>query len=157
MAIETKSDLKQETIAQLQELIQLNIDSRDGFRHAAEQLDDVTLCSAFEQIAQDRDMQAEELARYVSINGEHARREGSVAASLHRTWIDIRTMLTSDDRYAMLAEVERGEDTIKKAYEDALKSTAGSAMNDVLLQQYSDVKATHDRMRDLRDACADCK
>lgn len=153
MAVETKDTLSAATISQLQELIQSNIDSRDGYRQAAQAIDDVTLSSAFEQLALERDAQADELARYVAWNGETVRREGSVAAAIHRTWMSVREMLTTDDRYAMLSEVERGEDSIKSAYEDALKNTAGSAMNDVLLQQYSKVKASHDRIRDLRDEC----
>ncbi|MDZ4686998.1 MAG: PA2169 family four-helix-bundle protein [Planctomycetaceae bacterium] len=156
MAVETKQTLSAETVSQLQELIQINIDSRDGFRQASEALDDLTLRSAFEQLADDRDVQADDLARFVTWNGEIPRREGSVSASVHRTWMSIREMLSSDDRYAMLAEAERGEDAIKAAYETALKSTAGSAMNDVLLRQYAAVKASHDRIRDLRDACQDC-
>ena len=36
-----------------------------------------------------------------------------------------------------------------------LKNTAGSAVNDVLTQQYAKVKAGHDRVRDLRDAMKD--
>ena len=156
MAVETKDTLTNATITQIQELIQSNIDSRDGYKQAAESVDDLTLSSAFEQLASQRQAQADELARYVAWNGEEARREGSMAAAMHRTWMSIREMLTSDDRYAMLCEVERGEDSIKAAYESALKNTAGSAMNDVLLRQYADVKAAHDRMRDLRDECKSC-
>jgi uncharacterized protein (TIGR02284 family) len=51
----------------------------------------------------------------------------------------------------VLVEAERGEDQIKRAYEDALVRTAGSAMNDVLTRQYARVKSGHDRIRDLRD------
>ena len=36
MAVETKIDLTQETKKVVQELLQLNIDSRDGFRYAAQ-------------------------------------------------------------------------------------------------------------------------
>jgi uncharacterized protein (TIGR02284 family) len=153
MAVETKQALTTETIAALQELIQINIDSRDGFRQAAGALDDLTLKSAFEQLADDRDEQADELARYVAWSGQHPRKEGSVAAAVHRSWMSIRELMSSDDNYAMLCEAERGEDTIKGAYEKALKRSAGSAMNDVLLRQYAAVKAAHDRIRDLRDEC----
>lgn len=153
MSVETKQKLSAETISALQDLIQVNIDSRDGFRQAAEVIDDLTLQSAFEQLADDRDQQADELARYVSWNGDQPRREGSVSAAVHRTWMRIREMLSSDNTYAVLAEAERGEDAIKGAYERALRTAAGTAMNDVLLHQYASVKAAHDRIRDLRDEC----
>jgi uncharacterized protein (TIGR02284 family) len=66
-------------------------------------------------------------------------------------WMSIREQFSSNNLYAVLAEVERGEDQIKHAYEQALRSTAGSAMNDVLTRHYTQVKSAHDRIRDLRD------
>jgi len=156
MALETKLDLLPETVDALHDLIQVNIDSRDGFRYAAECVHDVALSSAFERIGNERQGQADELASYLEWNGEDSPRKGSFAAAVHRTWMAIREMLSSDDTYAVLAEAERGEDQIKQAYEQALRKTAGSAMNDVLLQQYAQVKAVHDHIRDLRDARKCC-
>jgi uncharacterized protein (TIGR02284 family) len=156
MAVDTKQTLSVDTVSQLQDLIQANVDSRDGFRQAAQAVEDLTLRSAFEQLAEDRDFQADELARFVSWNQEVPRREGSVTAAVHRIWMNIREMLASDNRYAMLCEVERGEDSIKDAYENALRSMAGGAAHDVLMRQYAAVKASHDRIRDLRDACKEC-
>jgi uncharacterized protein (TIGR02284 family) len=153
MTVETKQHLSPQTISALQDLIQANIDSRDGFRYAAQSVDNLTLQSAFEEVADHRDGQADELAQYVAWNGEQPRRDGSVAAAVHRTWMSVRELLSSDDLHAVLAEAERGEDAIRRAYENALQSTAGSAMNDVVLHQYVAVKATHDRIRELRDEC----
>ncbi len=152
MALETKLNLSDETINAVQDLIQMNIDSRDGFRHASTAVDDVALVETFDFMADQRDQQADELSSYVMLNGERPRLEGSYLASMHRTWIDIREMLTTKNSVAVLEEAERGEDSIKAAYEETLRETAGSALNDVLTQQYAQVKAAHDRIRDLRDA-----
>lgn len=152
MPVETKTTLSEETIAKLQELIQINIDSRDGFRSAAEKTEDLSIRSFFEKMVDERTAQANELARYVSFNGEEPDRSGSFAAGVHRTWMAIRDGLAGDDDYPVLAEAERGEDRIKEAYEDALKCECGSAMNDILMAQYAAVKAAHDRIRDLRDS-----
>lgn len=151
MSLETKANLKPETISKLQELIQINVDSRDGFRHAAEATDDMTLSTLFQSLGHQREEQANELARFVEWNHEKPQRSGSFAAALHRSWMTIRETLSSDDLYAVLAEAERGEDQIKNAYEETLRETAGSAVNDVLSQHMAQVKAAHDRIRDLRD------
>lgn len=155
MSIETQQVLTPKMISQLQELIQVNIDSRDGFRHASEVTDDLTLQSAFEQMAIDRDAQADELARFVAWSGEYPRRDGSIAAAVHRAWLTIRESLSTDDRFAVLCEAERGEDSIKAAYEKALESFGSTTVSDVLLRQYAAVKFSHDRIRDLRDSCAE--
>lgn len=151
MSIDTQQVLTTRMINQLQELIQVNIDSRDGFRHASEVTDDLTLQSAFEQLAIDRDVQADELARFVAWNGKYPRRDGSIAAAVHRAWMTIRESLSTNDRYGVLCEAERGEDSIKGAYENALETFVGTGVYDVLLQHYAAVKFSHDRIRDLRD------
>ncbi|EAQ77108.1 hypothetical protein DSM3645_15845 [Blastopirellula marina DSM 3645] len=152
MSLETKITLNDKTVAKLQKLIRANIDSYDGFRESADQIDDTQVAALFREMAADRSTLAAELQDYVVWNGEEAAEDGSYAAAIHRTWIDIRSMVSGGDAYAILCEAERGEDKIKEAYEDVLKETAGSAMNDVLQKQYAQVKAGHDRIRDLRDA-----
>ena len=152
MALETTSTLSPETISTLNELIQMNIDSRDGFRQAAVEIDDLSIASFFDRVADDRERQADELTNFVEYNGEEADRSGSFAAAVHRAWMNIRESLSANNRYAVLAEAERGEDQIKRAYELALTENPGSAMQEVLMQHFQQVKAIHDHVRALRDA-----
>lgn len=152
MALETKMDLNEGTLTKLQKLIRANIDSYNGFHESAEEIADSKLKSLFKKIGDQRSAMATELQEYVEFNGKDAEDDGSVAAKTHRIWINIRSKLNSGDPYVLLIEAERGEDHIKEAYEDVLKETAGSAMNDVLTQQYTLVKAGHDAIRELRDA-----
>lgn len=151
MPLETKHHLNAATIDQLQQLIRMNIDSYDGFHEAAERIQDQSLADLFRQLAQERSALATELQNYVEWNGKQAVDDGSLAAAVHRRWIDIRGMISGGDASAILAEAERGEDHIKQGYQDVLKATAGSAMNDVLQEQYAIVKAGHDKIRALRD------
>lgn len=154
MAIETKLTLNESTVNKIQELTRVNIDSVKGFEEAAEQVEDLTVASVFRDLASERSQFATQLQEYVSLNAEEPTEEGSYLAALHRTWIDIRSAINGGDAHVILCEAERGEDQIKHAYEDALKETAGSAMNDVLTHQYKSVKAGHDRIKELRDTYA---
>lgn len=154
MSVETKLSLNDSTISKLQQLIRINIDSENGFDEAAKQIDDQRVADLFTQLSGQRSQNAVELQEYVQWNGETPRDEGSYAAAFHRTWLDLRSKLNGGDAHVVLSEAERGEDQIKEAYEDALKETAGSAMNDVLSQQYAGIKRGHDQVRDLRDTCA---
>lgn len=144
--------LSDETIRHLQRLAQVNIDSAEGFRHVADDLNDKVLAADFRVWAVDRTRQADELSKFIEINQEEAPDDRSWMAALHQAWMDMRSAVSSGDTHAVLAEAERGEDLIKERYEEALKQTAGSAVNDVLQRQYAAVKAIHDRVRDLRDA-----
>lgn len=153
MTLETKHDLSETTVTKIQSLIRANIDSYDGFRESAEEIEDTAVACLFRELAAERSAMATELQSFVQWNGEEAAEEGTIAASVHRAWINVRSKLNSGDPHVILIEAERGEDHIKAAYEDTLKETAGSAMNDVLTRQYEKVKAGHDKVRDLRDAC----
>lgn len=151
MVTETKTTLQDQTVEKLQKLIRVNIDSQEGFQEAAEQVQKEELKILFESVAEERRHFVDELKTYVEWNNEDVDMDGSFVAAVHRSWMKTRGMLSGGDSYAILAEAERGEDEIKKAYEKVLQETAGSAMNDVLMEQYTKVKSAHDRVRDLRD------
>lgn len=148
--METKIALEKDTVETLQDLIQVNIDSRDGFLSVVEHTEDESISRLFRELASRRNEQASELSSLVELNDEQANNDGSMMAAAHRGWIDLRGRL-GESTTAMLEEAERGEDQIKHKYEEALKTSAGSAVTDVLNRQYRAVKEAHDRVRDLRD------
>lgn len=150
MSARTKTTLSKDAIAVLQDLIQINIDSRDGFNEAIEKIDVVSLSATFEQIARQRNDQISELRTLVAANAEEPEKKGSVPAAMHRAWMDLRSVL-GGGATAILSEAERGEDHIKAKYEEALKSKDVAAVRDVIERQYVAVKKSHDRIRDLRD------
>lgn len=152
MSLESKADLNESTIKKLQKLIRANIDSYNGFHESAEEIADAKLKTLFRELGDQRSAMASQLQKFVQYNGEEPEEDGSVAAKTHRIWINIRSKLSGGDPHVILSEAERGEDHIKAAYEEVLKETAGSAMNDLLTDQYRAVKAGHDRVRDLRDS-----
>ena len=152
--METVSTLDKETIKGIQNLIEINIDSSKGFEEAAEKVENNAIADLFRTCASERRRNANDLQSLAVINAKEPETDGSWKGTVHRWWIDIRGKVQGGDEHAMLAEAERGEDAIKHRYEDTLKNTAGSAVNDVLTRQYASVKARHDQIRDMRDARA---
>ena len=155
MSIESLTNLNESTISGLQKLIRYNIDSYEGFRDAADEVKDANVATLFRELGAERAALANELQQHVEYSGEESEDDGTMMASVHRTWIKVRSLINGGDAFPILCEAEKGEDQIKAAYEDVLKETAGSAVNDVLTQQYAKVKAGHDRVRDLRDVYKD--
>jgi len=74
-----------------------------------------------------------------------------VSASLHRGWIDIKSVVTGKDDHAIVAEAERGEDVAKGVYEKALKEPLSGTAQMLVQQQAAKVRQAHDAVRDLRD------
>jgi len=154
--METQSDLNQETVETLQELVQVNIDSRDGFRYSAEKMDIPAVVTYFEELAAQRDAQAAELQDLIAASGEEPKDSGSFAASLHRSWLGIKEALGGGDQ-SVLNEAERGEDKIKEKYEEALQNNPATAVSDLLHRHMQNIKASHDRVRELRDVHQETK
>ena len=149
----TTMKLPEKSIKWLQDLIQVNIDSRDGFEEAADNLkgNDGSLVSFFHELSSQRALQASELQALVASNAERPTKSGSVAAAAHRNWMDIRTALGGGAQ-AVLNEAERGEDHLKEKYEEALKELGSSFCTATLRKHYSAIKASHDQIRGLRDS-----
>lgn len=153
--MEPMANLREETIEKIQGLIEINIDSYEGFKDAAESVENQALSSLFRDLAATRSTFASQLQGFVRINGEEAEDSGSLRGSAHRAWLNFRSALNGGDAKVILIEAERGEDAIKEKYEDVLEETAGTPLNGVLIRQYQAVKAGHDRVRDLRDSYLD--
>lgn len=145
----TMSDKAAESV---QDLIRLNIDSAEGFTAAAERIEDPRVAELFREYAAQRSSNAEELKASVAFNGEEPADRGTAAGTLHRWWLELRGTITGGDTANVLSEAERGEDSIKHHYEEAIKECAGSPIVELLTTQYRGVKAAHDHVRDLRDA-----
>ena len=60
--------------------------------------------------------------------------------------------MTGKDEAAILNECERGEDSAKNAYMEALESDLPANVAETVQTQYSSIKAAHDRVKALRDA-----
>lgn len=146
---QSKTRLSDATLDRLQDLIQVNIDSRDGLAEAAVKVEDATLAATMEQLALERNDQVSELRTLVGANSKDPQNKGSVAAAAHRAWMDLRAALGGGP-HAILSEAERGEDHIKSVYEKALEE-AEPAVADVIGRQYAAVKKAHDRIAALRD------
>lgn len=152
--METLTNLNEDTIKGIQNLISINIDSSKGFESAAEHIENEEIASYFRDCGRERQRFAHELQVAVAVNDEEAEDDGSFKGTAHRWWMNIRSTVTGGNEHTVLADAERGEDEIKACYEKTLKDTAGSPLNAVLQDQYAAVKKRHDQIRDMRDARA---
>ena len=136
----------------VQDLIRVNIDSAEGFNTAAGEIDSQDIASVFREYASQRSANAEELKAAVAYNGDEPAQSGTVTRTVHRWWLELKSKVTSGGVHAVLAEAERGEDSIKHRYEAVLKDVTGTQVATVLEKQYAAIQASHDNVRDLRDA-----
>ena len=141
-------------VSVLNTLIETCKDGEQGFRTAADALTDTSIKSKFEQYSSERGAMARELQDEVRKLGGDPEQTGSVAASVHRGWINITAAVSGRDDHAIVAEAERGEDVAKHAYEDALKEPLPATAQPVVQRQASRVRQAHDDVKALRDVGA---
>lgn len=139
------------TISILNTLIETCKDGEIGFTTAADGLQDPGIKAKFHEYARQRAGFVRDLQAEVRKLGGDPETSGSISGSLHRGWLNIKSVITGKDDHAIVAEAERGEDVAKAAYEDALKESLPSTARAVVLQQSTQVRQAHDHVRDLRD------
>lgn len=146
--------MNNDAISTLNNLIQTVKDGENGFRTAAEAVKDPQVKAAFLEYANQRAQMTRELQDEVRGLDGDPEKSGSVSASLHRGWMDIKSAVTGKDEHAIIAEAERGEDVAKAQYEKALKEPLPTQVLALVQRQASLVRAAHDRVRAMEKAGA---
>jgi uncharacterized protein (TIGR02284 family) len=143
--------MSEQSISVLNNLIQVNKDTEEGFRTAAENVEDTNLKKIFLTKANTYQLAVTSLQGHVAkMNGEYEE-NGTLLGSIHRGWINIKGALTGKDSHAILVECEKGEDIVKAAYTKALEQNLQQNVRSLIHGQYETVIKDHDQIRDLRD------
>src|SRR5213083_2400669 len=143
---------QKEIVSVIDDLIQTLKNGQEGFKQAAEGVKAPQLKSLFSEYSSQRSQFATELQSQArSLGRSQPEESGSAAGALHRTWINLKSAITSGDDHAILAECERGEDSAVGEYEKAMEDNLSSPLRDIVSRQYSEVKSAHDRVKSLRD------
>ena len=105
----------------LSDILEKNIDAQKGFEKAVENTENGNLKSYFRDRSQERGQFVSDLRTELTQYGEKYKETGSAAASVHRGWMDFKSMFSGDDDRSMLEEAIRGEEKALKGYDRALK------------------------------------
>jgi uncharacterized protein (TIGR02284 family) len=141
-----------DVISILNNLIETCKDGQQGFQTASDGIKNSELKTLFLTYSQQRAQFAGELQSEVRRLGGDPENSGSVAASLHRGWINIKSTVTGEDEGAIIAECERGEDSAVRNYKEALAKDLPQNVRSIVEGQATQVKQAHDRIRGLEKA-----
>jgi uncharacterized protein (TIGR02284 family) len=136
-------------ISTLNGLIETVKDGEAGFKTAADGLTDAHVKSLFQQYSRQRSEMARELQTEVRRLGGDPEKAGSVSGAAHRGWINIKSVVTGKNDSSIIAEAERGEDSAKKMYEEALQQPLPTNTLALVREQSMKIHDAHDRVRAL--------
>lgn len=128
--------VQEKNIEALNHLITIATDGQHGYSTAAEHAKDPVLKASFLKYAAERAEFAFELRSLVREAGGEADSGGGPVGALHRTWIDIKTAVTSQDNKAVLNECITGENAAVAAYEAELKENYITSEQRLKLEQH---------------------
>lgn len=140
-------------VTQLNKIIQTNIDRREGYEKAIDEIREPQLKSLFEDCCRQSNENINELRQILIQHGGTPVTETSTAGDLYRVWMDVRSALSVNNTKAVLQSCERGEDVALNAYRDvtAEDPVDGTALH-VLKRQEDGIVTMHNRVKTLRDA-----
>jgi uncharacterized protein (TIGR02284 family) len=136
------------------DVISINRDAEQGFRGAAQAVNDSAMKEMFLQYAAERARFAVELQAAVKALGFDPVDPQGVGGMLHASWMSLKGMLTGHDVHGILVEVEKGEDSALQTYRVALSKTLTAEIAAIMERQFAAIQTAHDRIRTLRDATA---
>ncbi len=137
-------------VTQLNSLIEVTLDSADGYGEASKGARNARFTELFARRAAERQRLVRRLQQEVRSRGGTPEEDGTILAAAHRMFLNLKTMMGDADK-AIVEEVERGEDHIKAAFEKVLADQELSPPTRTLVSEsYGAVKADHDQMRDIK-------
>ncbi|WP_370477773.1 ferritin-like domain-containing protein [Tamlana flava] len=126
----------------LNELLVKNYDAEKGYMNAAENVESPTLKIFFERRATERSEFAKQLRTEILRYGEEPKDSGSFKGTVHRNWMSLKSLLSSNDEEAILEEAIKGEEASLKEYKDILKDkTLPPSIDSMLFKQKNAIQS----------------
>ncbi|MFC5411588.1 PA2169 family four-helix-bundle protein [Larkinella bovis] len=136
-----------EILNRLNTLLTRTRDGEWGYQEAAENVKDTELKSLFLTQSRQRGEFAAEIDREIRMLGGDPETTTSLAADLHRAWINIKTTFTGNDDKAVVEECKRGDGQALDDYQEILKNTyLMASTRELLLNQKERIESAHASM-----------
>ena len=120
---------------QLNELLEKNYDAEKGYLNAAENVDSTRLKIFFKNRASERSDFAKNLRIQILSYGQIPEDSGTFTGSMHRNWMSLKSLFSSNDEKAILEEAIRGEKANFHEYCEILKDNEFAPSTEKMLDR----------------------
>jgi uncharacterized protein (TIGR02284 family) len=111
----------EEIVSDLKELLAIANDGKEGYESAGEATESTELKALFAKYMGERIVYAAELKEHVATHGGEAENEsGGILGGLHRTWLNIKQALASNEDSAILDAIVTGEKAAITKYDEII-------------------------------------
>lgn len=141
-----------EVVNVLNELLTRNYDAEKGYQKAAEDIDNSLLKDFFRDYSGQRYNFGHEIKDEIRRLGAEPDKGASTTSKAHRTWIDLKSLLTGKDAEAVVNECIRGERQALDDYEDALRrNDLPPTAREVVQRQHDTIQNAVDRLNQIEN------
>ena len=136
----------------LNDLHDLLIDSRKGYKEAAERAEDPAVKSMLSTFSMNREPLISKLtAERKRMDATYEPSNGTLKGDVHRAWMDVRDALSSTDNANVLKECERGEKFLIERYDEVMQDKElPEATRQLLRAQQDQVRENLETVRSRR-------
>lgn len=142
--------MRDETVSQLNHLVEVCRNGQHGFRRAAERCQDTHLQALLAEYASQREQFAAQLRYQVSRLGGRPEDSGTVAGAVHRQWMNVRNVVSSDADRALVRECERGERFALASYKLALQHALHPEVVLLVEDQRNQIEIAYRQLQELQ-------
>ena len=143
------------TIDVLNDLVKINNDRIEGYEKALKDLPagDIDLRELFISMIDESHHYKQALVEEVQVAGGDADKGATTSEKIYHAFMGVKAVFSGHDRKAILGNCEAVEDAAQSAYITVLqpKSSLPSFLKDLVLLQQQSLKASHDKIKFLRD------
>jgi uncharacterized protein (TIGR02284 family) len=136
----------------LNELLETLRDGEQGFKTAADAIDEAEIKRLFLSLSGQRAQFASELEAELLRLGQEPAQHGHAAGAMHRGWINLRSAIAGKDEGPIVSEAERGEDFAVKKYREVLQAGLPAEVQTIVERQFIQIEDAHDHVRTLERA-----
>lgn len=141
-----------EVVKVLNELLTRNYDAEKGYQKAAEDIDNSLLKDFFKDYSVQRYDFGHEIKDEINRLGAEPDKGASTASKAHRSWIDLKSLLTGKDAEAVIKECVRGERKALDDYEDALRrNDLPPTSREVVQRQHDKIQNAVERLNQIEN------
>ena len=123
----------------LNDLLEKTYDAEKGFKKASENVDNPSLKAYFKNKAQERYNFGHELKTEIRSFNQDIDKGGSATGTMHRAWMDVKSLFSADNEESMLEEAIRGEKAAVNEYEEVLSETSLPLSTKSILQSQKNI------------------
>ena len=124
-------------------LVEICKDGEQGFKNAADDVNDANLKKLFTEYSNQREKFMYELRELAKTFGSDLEFSGSILGVLHRRWMDIKFGIAGSNTESILKECLRGEEAAVRKYKVALKIDLSEPFAKVVKRQSVEIIAVY--------------